>query len=68
MEDWRHHSPHLRLQHRRDGQDAEEEFGRYLKVGEGNLQVGKSFRHCLIYRKPGKNNLLKSSILILGQG
>ena len=42
MEDGRHHSPHLRLQHRRDGQDAEEEFGRYLKVGEGNLQFRSS--------------------------
>ena len=49
MEDWRHHSPHLCLQHRRDGQDVNEGFGRHLNVGEGKLQ----FRSSLNVRTAG---------------
>ena len=45
MKDRDQPSPHLRLQHRRDGQDAREEFGRFLNVGQGRLQVGNSFRY-----------------------
>ena len=52
MEDWRHHSPHLRLQHRRDGQDVNEGFGRHLNVGEGKLQ----FRSSLFSWKRGQQD------------
>ena len=64
MEDWRHHSPHLRLQHRRDGQDVNEGFGRHLNEGEGKLQ----FRSSLFFWKRGQQGQKLSRILWRGTG